>query len=207
MPLPPPLVFLIPDTYFGPVFFFFGQPDGVDLQPDPLGNAVRVPENGVVKLKARAKDVVTRSTKDYRSEYMISVAKDGTRKVMILNGNTYRDENGEMMDFYHDENSRLHKFPANNPKDSFYYFTEAQKNERMVFGHDGCAHQFGDDNDPPEKAIACGKFLVVSPNQFLTLPKFMWDDLQHAYESIQQFVDEANARVLQKRTYYKLPKQ
>ena len=206
--MPPPLVFLIPDTYFGPVFFFFGQPDGVDLQRDPLGNAVRVPENGVVKLKARAKDVVTKSTKDYRSVYMISVAKDGTRKVMILHGDTYRDDNGELMNFYHDENSRLHdKFPSSEAKGAFYYFTEAQKNEYMVFNHDSCAHQFGDDNDPPEKVIACGKFLVVSPNQFLSLPKFMWDKLQHHYSSIQQFVDQANETLIQKRAYYKLPRQ
>ena len=206
--MPPPLVFLIPDTYFGPVFFFFGQPDGVDLQRDPLGNAVRVPENGVVKIKASVHDAMGQSSEHYRATYMISVAKDGTRKVMIMNGDTYRDDNGELMNFYVDENSRLHdKFPSSEAKGAFYYFTEAQKNERMVFNHHGCPNQFSEYNAPPEKVTACGKFLVVSPNQFLTLPKFMWDDLEHAYESIQQFVDEANARVLQKRAYYKLPKQ
>lgn len=35
--MPPPLVYLIPEEYFGPVFVFFGQKDGVDMSPDPLG--------------------------------------------------------------------------------------------------------------------------------------------------------------------------
>ena len=216
--MPPPLVFLIPDTYFGPVFFFFGQPDGVDLQRDPLGNAVRVPENGVVKIKASVHDAMGQSSEHHWATYMVSVAKDGTRKVMIVNGDTYRDDNGELMNLYSDENSRLHdKFPSSKAKGAFYYFTEAQKNEYMVFNHQGCPNQIfaphidevmtGKMTADEAGVPACGKFLVVSPNQFLSLPDFMWDDLDHAYESIQQFVDQANRTLIQKRTYYKLPKQ
>ena len=77
MTMPPPLVFLIPAEYFGPVFFFFGQPDGVEMQSDPLGQAVTIPSNGVLKIRAQVNDVMGQSREGYRATWMISVASDG----------------------------------------------------------------------------------------------------------------------------------
>ena len=82
--MPPPLVYLIPEEYFGPVFVFFGQPDGVDVQPDPLGQSVLVPENGVVKLKAAVDDVMGTSSETHRATYMVAVSKTGQRKVLKM---------------------------------------------------------------------------------------------------------------------------
>lgn len=56
--MPPPFAYLIPADYFGPVVTLFGQPGGVEMQPDPLGQAVEVPETGVVKVRARRQDVM-----------------------------------------------------------------------------------------------------------------------------------------------------
>jgi hypothetical protein len=125
--MPPPLVYLIPESYLGPVFAFFDQKDGVDVQPDPLGNSVWVPENGVVKIKQKVGEVVGESREGYRATYVISVTKDGNRKILKFNGNTQRDENGEWVNFYFDENSKLHKFPVNKSKGPFYFFSEDQK--------------------------------------------------------------------------------
>lgn len=207
--MPPPLVYLIPEDYFGPVFVFFGQEDGVDVQPDPLGNSVWVPENGVVKVKQKTSEVLGNSREGYRATYTISISKHGERKVMKVHGSAERDENGIWKTYYFDENTRLHEFPAGSEigKPRFYYFTEAEKNERMVFNHDGCAHQFSSDNESNGKSPACGKFLVVSPNEYLNLPIFMWRELQHPYSSIQQFVNEANERIKKKKEYYHLPAQ
>lgn len=207
--MPPPLVFLIPDDYFGPVFFFFGQPDGQDVQHDPLGNAVAIPANGILKIKAKVGDVMGNSREGYRATWMVAVSKHGERKVMKLHGDTRQDENGEWLSFYADENTHLHKFPAateENKKPRFYYFTEQERKETMVFEHGGCAHQeFIPDNDPTAKTPACGKFLVVSPNQYLKLPDFMWEEFAHPFSSIDDLIKQANEALVEKKAFYKLP--
>ncbi|WP_150118564.1 hypothetical protein [Collimonas fungivorans] len=203
--MPAPLVFLIPDSYIGPVFFFFGQADGVDVKSDPLGKAVWVPENGVVKLKAPVDEVMGDSTPGHRATYMVSVSKTGERKILKMHGDAAQDDDDKWFTFYFDENTQIHKFPtaSESGKSRFYYFTDVQKNEPMVFNHGSCSHQdFIPDNDATAEAPACGKFLVVSPNQYLTLPDWMWKNLQHAYSSIQSFETEANQRVQLKKEYY-----
>ena len=91
------------------------------------------------------------------------------------------------------------------PKDPFYCFTNAQKNERMVFNHDGCAHQQFAPTDSGVKPPASAKFLIATSNELVALPDFMWEDAQRYYGSLQEFVDEANERVKKKKEYYHLP--
>jgi hypothetical protein len=213
--MPPPLVFLIPADYFGPVFFFFGQPDGVDVQLDPLGQAVNVPENGVVKIKARANDVVPKGNDKFRPVYMVFVDKNGKRIVPKFKVNTWQDDEGNRFNGYFDENSQLQKFPSQIDRERYYYFSEQQRNEKMIFNHDSCDHQnftevpMPGPGEPPvrknDPSPACGKFLITTPNEYDKLPGWMWRGLQHEYESVQSFVDEANERVQKKKEYYKLP--
>jgi hypothetical protein len=206
--MPPPLVFLIPDEYFGPVFFLFGQPDGVDVQRDPLGNAVRVPENGIVKLKDRSGHLVGESSESHRAVYMVSVSKTGERKILKESIGQQQNDDGSWWAGYIDENGKVNKFPfdrATKKVPSVFLFPVSTRDEKMVLQHDICANQFREPDDPPEKVTACGKFLVVSPNQFVNSPDFMWDKLQHNFYSVSQLVDEANVTASEKRKYYKLP--
>jgi hypothetical protein len=207
--MPPPLVFLIPADYFGPVFFFFGQPDGVDVQPDPLGQAVKIPANGILKIKALADDVMGRSREGYRATYMVQLTKDGKRKVLKMYGGGTRDETGKIIEYYFDENSKLFKFPPADEKSGqhpFYYFSGLERDEAMVFSHGGCAHQeFYPTGDTKAKPPACGKFLLVSPNQYLKLPDFMWEEFAHSFSSIDDLIKQANEALAQKKVFYKLP--
>lgn len=199
----PPLVYLIPEDYFGPVFVFFGQKDGVEMLPDPLGQAVLIPENGVVKIKKSMDLILPRKKPDYQNIYWISISKDGTRKKMVINENSKQDNEGNYYEVYYDENGVPHKHPSGNGK--FDYFSEKQKKENMIFGHGGCGpNNFVPDNDSNAKSPECGRFLVISPNAYLDLPKWMWEDAHHPYASIQQLVEEFDERLQQKKLFYKI---
>lgn len=199
-----PLVYLIPENYFGPVFVFFGQKDGVEMLPDPLGQAVLIPENGVVKIKKDMDAILPRKKPDYQSIYWISISKDGIRKRMIINENTMEDNDGNLYEEYYDENGIPHKNPTGNGQ--FEYFSEKQKNENMIFGDGGCGqNNFIPENDSTAKSPACGNFLVISPNAYITLPKWMWRSAHHSYGSIQQLVDESNKRLEKKKLFYDIP--
>ena len=205
--MPPPLVFLIPADYFGPVFFFFGQPDGVDVQPDPLGQAVTIPANGILKIKADSSDLVAPfSNEKQRPLYWVSVSKTGQRKVMKYNSGSWKDENGRWFDSYLDETAKLKKFPEIEGKHPYYYYSDSQRNEFMIFQHGGCAHQeFYPTGDTKAKSPACGKFLVATPNQHLDLPSFIWEQFAHPFSSIDDLIKQANEALAEKKAFYKLP--
>jgi hypothetical protein len=79
-----PLVYLIPEENIGPVFVFFGQSDGLDSLPDPLGNAVIVPANGVIKLKASATALIKNNVSlmtDEQRNYVIELLS-ATKRVI-----------------------------------------------------------------------------------------------------------------------------
>lgn len=205
--MPPPLVFLIPAEYFGPVFFFFGQPDGVDVRPDPLGQAVTIPVNGVLKIKRSFDDLVP-SFNDAKKPplFWVSLDKQGNRKLLKYNSGSWQDTDGKWFDSYLDENSKLNKFPAIDGKHPYYYYGESVRDELMVFENTGCAHQeFTAKDDPKAKAPACGKFLVLSPNQYLKKPDFLWEEFAHRFSSIDALTQQANEAVVEKKAYYELP--
>ena len=221
MTMPPVFVYLIPENFIGPVFFFFDQPDGVVPQPDPLGQAVQVPENGVVKLAGSVDALLRPSSFGKRPEAMVAVGKDGSRRIMKMFAGPHRSEDGgSFWEGYIDQNDQLHKFPVHtinnpNPVDEkrFYYMSEVVKNERMVFGKGGCRHQAFVKNpgkirsgevDMDEAGVpSCGKFLIASPQEFLDMPDWLWDTPSNKlYESIDQFIAEANERVKAKREHY-----
>jgi hypothetical protein len=191
--MPSPLVYLVPDTYVGPVFVFFGQKDGIELKTDPLGKSVTVPDNGIIKIKQPMASVVGESNSGRQNIYFIRVSKNGGRKAIKIVSNTQRDNDGELFEVYYDEQGKGHKFLIDKNSKPFYYFSEDEKNEKMIFAHEGCQNQlFIPDNSPNMEPPDCGKFLVMSPNQFLIKPDWVWEDLQHPYSSIDQLIQEAD---------------
>lgn len=212
--MPPPLVYLLPDDFYGPVFALFGQPDGVDPQPDPLGRAVRVPENGLVRIRPSFDDVVS-TADDARPFIMVKVAQDGMRKVLFIQGNDQQDNNGDWMSVYINDQGTIYRHLnfADAHKPSFYYFSESQKKESMVFRATGCAYQiFGPD---PEKSPTqpCGKFLILTPNMMLSFglkeepPYWMWQDLDGYYRSVADLEKDLNDVVKKKKDWLTTLKQ
>jgi hypothetical protein len=202
--MPPSIVYIIPDDFIGPVFVFFGQKDGVTPSPDILGHAVLVPENGVVKIKQNVDDIIPDEKDGQQNMHWVTVSKTGSRKKIIVNENTQQESSGELYEIYYDDVGQPHKHPVIKSKHPFYYFSELQRNEKMIFGHEGCQNQFREnDSDPTEKPPVCGKFLVISPNQFLTMPSWMWEGTRHPYASIKAFEDAANERVKKKKEFYR----
>ena len=205
--MPPSLVFLIPAEYFGPVFFFFGQSDGVDVLPDPLGHAVTVPLNGVLKLKENLNDLVP-SFNDAKKRPLVwvSIDKQGNRKLLKYNSGSWQNINGKWFDSYLDETSKLNEFPAIDGEHPYYYYNERQRDELMAFENGGCAHQkFTPKDDPKATTPACGKFLVLSPNQYLKKPDFLWEEFAHRFSSIDALIKQANEALIEKKVFYKLP--
>ena len=193
--MPPPLVYLIPEDYFGPVFVFFGQPDGVELIRDPLGHAVKVPENGLVKVRVSSDNAVPSSKGATKQAlFWIAISKDGSRRNFMVSGPTQKNEEGVFLRQYADLNSKqILRFPIKENEPPFYYFTEAQKNERMIFEHGGCKHQgFILEKESKSKEPSCGKFLVMSPNEVMKKPYWIWHDLSGEYTSIKELEKDLN---------------
>jgi hypothetical protein len=139
---------------------------------------------------------------------MVSLSQKGERKILKMSTGPQQNDDGSWWAGYLDETGKIVKFPFDKETETrpaAFLFPESTRNEKIAFGHDTCAHQFGEDNDPPEKVTACGKFLVASPNQYVNMPNFMWEQLQHHFASVAQLVDEANKTASEKRKFYKLP--
>lgn len=190
--MPPPLVYLIPENYYGPVFVFFGQKDGVNMTPDPLGHSVLIPENGLVKIKLEVSEVLN-DEDDKQNIYWISISKDGTRKKMVVNESSRQDDNGKYYTVIYDENGDIKKYPFIEEKIPFYYFSPVQKKENMVFDRIGCKNQgFKPLNDNSKKSPACGKFLVISPEKYFDMPDWLWAGTGRYYTSIHELENQLN---------------
>jgi hypothetical protein len=199
-----PLVYLVPDRYIGPVFVFFGQKDGINTFADPLGNAVNVPRNGIIKLKGSVTELINDLGENSRNVYWVSVSKDNTRKIMTFNNDTERSDDGESYYSYVDEVGKAHRHRYNGKGDPFFYFSEQKKREKMIFDHDGCKHQRFAPPHAAESALpACGKFLVIAPAQYFKMPRWLWDDTHREYTSIQELETEANERAAKIEQLYK----
>lgn len=214
--MPPPLVYLIPENYFGPIFVFFDQKDGKELMADPLGQAVAVPENGLIKLRAKAEDVMGKNSDTHRAEYWVAVGKDGARRVLgVFGTQTWKDENGQWWLPYMDEKMQLSRFyydPEKNVGADF--IPDALKNRPAVFARQACGHQAfspraaefrsGKISGKEAGVPACGKFLIATPAQRYAFPDWMWDDLRFTYTSIEQLEADLNKVLERKRAHYGL---
>lgn len=208
--MPPVFVYLIPEHFIGPVFVFFGQKDGVLPEPDPLGQAVRVPENGVVKLSLSV-DKLIRPSSAGRSEAHVRVDRNGQRQTMkIFTGPHPEGGTNKFWEGYLDGTDQFHKFEVdyinNNapPKlEPFHYFSDSLMKERMIFGQQGCRHQ--EFSPSREESPECAKFLVASPREFTDAPDWLWERAGRTYGSMDKFMVDANKRVQLKRDFYDKP--
>ena len=137
----PPVVFLIPEQFIGPVFVVFDQVDGQELKLDPLGVSLTVPENGLIKVKASKNEVLTKGINyDKRNVYWISLNKDGQRMNMPYFFGGGRDYNREVSwSWYIDINNRPSQmifdpklYPKTNDPQS-YFLTKDQAKLKTVY--------------------------------------------------------------------------
>ena len=191
-----PLVYLIPSDFIGPVFVFFGQKDGIDVVTDPLGNAVMVPRNGVVKLRGTVNGLISDDRKA-RNLYWVSVSKNGQRKILWIINGIAKDRDGQWIYSYFDESGIPHLAKGVTPTGYLAHIPENKRNDRMVMAHDTCKHQrFAPPDAPDTLTPDCGKFLIVSPNETRKMPDWLWFGINHEYKSIRDFEVEADERVL-----------
>ncbi|WP_260464098.1 hypothetical protein [Burkholderia sp. Bp8963] len=219
-----PLIFLIPSDYFGPVVALFDQKDGVDLVSAKDGFEVSVPENGVIRIKGHRTFDRGGSYPGSSIVFML-VDKDGRRRPMKEAINPWqeydKDDNAHWVVGIRDVQGNLRKFPLS-PADGFIFddFPEAEKHEKMIMWHDSCrdrvfnpdfvAYQSGEKTAKELNIPPCAEFVVGSVDHVRTWPEWMFlrgkgkqEKLKirnPAYESIQELVDEANARVARKKT-------
>jgi hypothetical protein len=207
--MPPPLVYLIPEDFFGPVFVLYGQHDGVEPTPDPLGNAVKVPENGLVKVHASFRDTVSTAT-DARPFIMVKVSPNGQRRILFVHGAAQRNDAGNWESVFIDDHGTPHRVPSPSEigKPNFYYFSEQQRKESMVFRATGCAYQkFFPKDKPRSNSQPCGKFLLLTPNMVdsfgadETPPEWMWDNLDGEYETVKELESDLNAILKKKKEW------
>ena len=198
-----PLVYLIPPDFIGPVFVFFGQKDGIDVVPDPLGNAVMVPRNGVVKLRGTVDSLIS-DDRTARNLYWVSVSKSGQRKILWIINALAKDRDGEWIYSYFDESGIPHFAKGATPTGYLAHIPENKRNDRMVMAHDTCKHQrFASPDAPDSLTPDCGKFLIASPNETRKMPDWLWFDINHEYKSIRDFEVEAEERALKIEALYK----
>ena len=76
-----PLVYLIPEDYFGPVVVLFNQPDGQVPKVEPIGRVLIVPDNGLLKVQG---ELQLKPSPEYggRQSFSLSVNPKGERTLL-----------------------------------------------------------------------------------------------------------------------------
>lgn len=137
----PAVVFLVPESFIGPVFVVFDQEDGQELKPDPLGGSFIVPENGLIKVKASKDEVLTRGMNyDKRNVYWITLTQEGQRINMPYLGGGGRDYDKEVNWSWYIDKDNLAKpmtfdpklYPKTNDSTS-YFLTKEQAKLKTVY--------------------------------------------------------------------------
>ena len=126
----------------------------------------------------------------------------------------HRNTEGDLVGGFIDETDHAHTFPTPNSdaaqknpelQKPYYYLSSKQMTERMVFFRDGCRDQgfvpqsekiaSGELDANKAGVPGCGKFLIASPNEKLALPAWLWDETRRQYDSVEEFVKEADERL------------
>ncbi|MGY0653091.1 hypothetical protein ACW7GZ_14780 [Luteimonas sp. A537] len=197
---PPPFVYLIPDDYFGPIVTFFGQPGGIEMKPDPLGRAVDVPDSGLIRIRAERQDVMGISGKDYRATYFVSIAPDGSRKIMKVLTDVYR-EKGVWWQGVIDEGANMTRYDIGEAtKGNFEHLPEYLRDEHMVAARQGCRFRFVNADEESQKA-GCDEFVVISPDKDMEIGNWLWGDFGSYFESLDAFTEHVRNIQHKKQTY------
>lgn len=219
-----PMIYVIPESYVGPVVALFDQPDGIEPAHTKDGLEVRVPENGMAKI--RSNPTLGYSSAFPRSTVVFELEKrDGSREILSEAINPWQDydqnDNPHWKVGIRDVQGNLRVIPVADKEEAFVFddFPEADKKRPMIFWHESCQDRVF---RPDWKAVTsgqktaeelhvppCGEFVVGTVDHVRQWPEWMFlrgkgkqEKLgvsNPVYSSIQQLVDEANARVVRKK--------
>ncbi|MFL9948983.1 hypothetical protein PQR68_23620 [Paraburkholderia agricolaris] len=219
-----PLIYVIPESYVGPVAALFDQPDGIEPVHTKDGLEVRVPENGIIKIKGNPK--LGNSRTFPKSTVVFELEKrDGSRDVLSEAINPWQDydqnDNPHWKVGIRDVQGNLRTIAVSDKKEGFVFddFPEVDRSRTMIFWHESCQDRvFGPESEAylaGEKTAEelhvppCGEFVVGSFNHIRQWPEWMFlrgkgkQEKMHVrnptYSSIQELVDEANARAVKKK--------
>lgn len=209
----PPVVFLIPENFIGPVFVVFDQKDGQDLKTDPLGVSVTVPENGLIKVKASKNEVLTQGMNyDKRNVYWIIITQDGHRINMPYQGGGARDYDKEVFwTWYIDKDNQAKQmafdpnlYPKTNDSE-MYHLTKEQAQLKTAYAWNTCDVDiwansaeleeskknwyFGRDRVEPSEVFSCMNFTVLYPK--LESEKLSYENFSGDY-SLPEFEQKLN---------------
>ncbi len=220
-----PMIYVIPESYVGPVVALFDQPDGIEPAHTKDGLEVRVPENGIVKI--RSNPTLGYSSTFPKSTVVFELEKrHGSREILSKAINPWQDydqnDNPHWKVGIRDVHGNLRVIPVADKEEAFVFddFPEADKKRPMIFWHESCqdrvfrpdwkAFTSGQKTAEELHVPPCGEFVVGTVDQVRQWPEWMFlrgkgkqEKLgvsNPVYTSIQQLVDEANARVVRKKT-------
>lgn len=220
-----PLIYVIPESYVGPVVSLFDQPDGVEPTHTKDGLEVRVPENGIVRI--RTNPALGYSSAFPKSTVVFELEKrDGSRTILSEAVNPWQDydqnDNPHWKVGIRDVQGNLRIIPVADQTGGFVFddFPDADKNRPMIFWHESCQDRVfrpdwktftsGEKSAEELRVPPCGEFVVGTVNHVRQWPEWMFlrgkgkqEKLgisNPVYTSIQQLVDEADARVVRKKS-------
>lgn len=219
-----PLIYVIPENYAGPVVALFDQPDGVEPARTKDGLEVRVPENGILKIKGNPdlghSEAFPKSTVVFELE-----KRDGSREILseaIDPWQDYdKDDNAHWKVGIRDAQGNLRTIPVSDKEDGFVFddFPESDRNRPMIFWHEPCqdrvfspdwkAYTSGEKTAEELHVPPCGEFVVGTVSHIRQWPEWMFlrgkgkqEKLgvsNPVYTSIQQLIEEANIRAARKK--------
>ena len=219
-----PLIYVIPESYTGPVVVLFDQPDGIEPVRAEDGLELRVPENGIIKVNGNP--VLGHSKAFPKSTVVFELDKhDGSREILSEAINPWQDydkgDNAHWNVGIRDAQGNLRVIQVSDKKDGFVFddFPETDKSRRMIFWHESCqdrvfspdwkAYTSGEKTAEELHVPPCGEFVVGTVNHIRQWPEWMFlrgrgkqEKLgisNPVYTSIQQLVDEANVRAARKK--------
>lgn len=164
------------------------------MKPVPLGNAVTIPRNEVLKLKGTVDDLIGKDG-TVRNVYWVTPIDEERQKILWIVNALVQDTEGNWVYSYYDEVGKLHRAKGKSPIGYFKHIPAAKRNDRMVMAHGGCKHQrFVPPGTPDAKIPDCGKFLIISPSGYRNLPDWLWNDTSREYSSIAELESEADQR-------------
>lgn len=194
--MPPAFVYLIPEDFVGPVFTLFGQPDGVEMKPDPLGHAVAVPADGIIKIRAPRLEVMGVTVEGYRATWFIAVSASGERRDIPTLTNVYRDD-GIFWQGIIDEKTDMQKYAiGERTTGTFDHLPKKFLKRRMIASRRNCKFRF-DNADGNDKNTHCDQFEVMSPEEIIRVNHLM-DSTGTYVQSVADFLERA--RELNKQT-------
>ncbi|WP_321841918.1 hypothetical protein [Paraburkholderia bannensis] len=219
-----PLIYVIPESYVGPVVALFDQPDGVEPVHTKDGLEVRVPANGIVKI--RGNPTLGHSAAFPKSTVVFELEKsDGSRTVLQEAINPWQDydqnDNPHWKVGIRDAQGNLRVIAVSDKKEGFVFddFPAEDRKQPMIFWHESCQDRVfrpdwelytsGEKTAEELHVPPCGEFHVGTVDRVRDWPAWMFlrgkgkqvtdGILNPVYTSIQQLVDEADARVTRKK--------